>query len=108
MQKPRTSARVGKGSAASWLNASQPRRTIASAPSTSATRVNSSTSAPAMKPESLPERITIPRGRSCPSRSTIAVNSAMTSAEKVFVDAPALSKVTQTMPSASLSSRKWR
>ena len=108
MQNPSTSATVGKGRAASRLKVSQPRRTIPSASSTLSICVNSSTSAPAMNPDALPERITRPFGRSVASRSTIRPSSAITSCEKVLVDSPALSNVSQTIPSASRSGRQWR
>src|SRR5437773_10733985 len=62
MQKPSTSASVAKGRASSLLYRSQPRLTRRIASSASLSLVNSSMSAPAMNPESFPERTTSPRG----------------------------------------------
>src|SRR3989338_3146838 len=95
MQNPFTSASVGNGSASSVLKASQPRRTMASASSALPTLLSSSTSAPAMKPESLPELMTSPLGFPPRNSSSTATNSAITSPESVFADAPALSNVSQ-------------
>src|SRR6266700_1552279 len=57
MQKPSTSASVAKGRASSLLYRSQPRLTRRIASSASLSLVNSSMSAPAMNPESFPERV---------------------------------------------------
>ena len=103
MQKPFTSASVGKRSAASLFITSQPRRTIASASPVEVILVNSSTSAPAMKPEDLPERMMSARGFFVLSSSSIAENSATASAESVLVEDSALSNVSQTMLSRSVS-----
>ena len=92
-QKPRTSASVGYLTCASRSNVSQPRLTIAIAPASSFTSPNSSTSAPAMKPFALPERITRPFGGSRSRRSSASFNSASTAADSVLMAAPALSNV---------------
>src|SRR5208283_2170231 len=107
-QKPRISASVGYGTAASWLNTSQPRLTMASASSTVLTASKSSMSAPAMKPLSLPERTTRPFGGAAASSLMIADSSVKTSAESELVEAPARSKTNQAMPSALRSSLQLR
>src|SRR5215831_833384 len=65
--------------------------------------VNSSTSAPAMKPLSLPERITSPLGGCAESSSSTIPSSASTSCESVLVDAPSLSRTSHASSSASRS-----
>ena len=108
MQKPFTSASVGKGRAASLLYRSQPRFTMRIASSASLILVNSSTSAPATNPDSFAERMTSPRGFCPASSSTMPSSSAITSAESTFVEAPALSIESQTIPSPSVSSFQLR
>ena len=65
-------------------------------------RAKSLMSAPAMKPDALPERMINARGLVAAISCKIAVSSAMASAEKVLVDSPALSKVSQMRLSLSL------
>ena len=105
MQKPFTRAVVGKGRRESLSNTSQPKRVNPSASSASLKRVNSSTSAPATKP-SLAERMIRPVGRAAAISSSAAASSSSASREKVLVDSPCLSNVSQTSPCASLSQRK--
>ncbi len=107
-QKPRTSATVGYGTAASRSNVSHPRRTMATAPSASCTSRNSSTSAPAMKPLALPDAMTSPAGGSRSSASSAPLSSASASAESVFALAPALSKLSRARPSAPRASVQCR
>src|SRR5688572_29168560 len=64
---------------------------------------NSRTSAPAMNPEALPERITRPRSRCCRSACTCASSSTSVSRDSTLVEVPGLSKVSQAMPSASVT-----
>src|SRR5262252_1393281 len=108
MQKPSTSASVGNGSAASLLYRSQPRFTMRKASSTSLILVNSSTSAPAMNPDSLAETTINPRGFCAASPSTMPSSSAITSAESTLVELPALSNDSQTRSSASVASLQFR
>src|SRR5215831_15060362 len=108
MQKPFTSASVGKGRAASLLYRSQPRFTMRIASSASLILVNSSTSAPATNPDSFAERTTSPRGFCPESSSTMPSSSAITSAESTFAEASALSIESQTIPSLSVSSFQLR
>src|SRR5437762_10237123 len=103
-QNPRTSASVGYGAAASSLNMSQPRLTIATASSTVLTRSNSSMSAPAMNPPSLPERMTSPLGGAAARLLKAERNSARTSADSELIGAPTLSRVSHARPSPSVSS----
>ena len=102
MQKPSISATVGKGSAASLLKRSHPRRTIESASCGVCIFVNSSTSAPAMK-FSFAERMTRPFGEAALISSRQAESWFSASLEKVLVDSPYLSKVSQASPSLSVS-----
>ena len=102
MQKPWTIAVVGNGRSCSFCSTSQPARVKASASSGEAKRVNSSTSAPAMN-ALFAERTIMPLGESCAISSSASDSSASASFEKVLVDSPALSKVSQTNPCASLS-----
>jgi len=74
MQKPLISAVVGKGRRESFSNRSQPKRVNASASSALSKRVNSSTSAPAMK-LSLPERMIRPAGFAAAISSSAAASS---------------------------------
>src|SRR6266705_796027 len=104
MQKPFTRASVGKGRASSLLNAFQPRLTICMASSASLIFVNSPTSAPAMNPDSLAERMMSARGCSACSSSRTRSNSSIASAESVLVEAPSLSKDSHARWSRSVSS----
>src|ERR1017187_9794935 len=91
MQKPFTMASVGKGSAAMTWNMSQPRRMMAMPSSILFARAKSLMSAPAMKPESLPERKINARGLAARISCRIAISSAIASAAQVMADSSALS-----------------
>src|SRR5690606_19847791 len=104
MQKPWTSATVGKGSEAMSSKASLPRSTKAHASSASLRRMNSSMSAPAAKPFSLAEWITRPLGGVARRCAAASRSSRRASLEKVFVPLPARSNASQAMPSASSES----
>src|SRR5207249_353230 len=67
-------------------------------------RPNSSTSAPAMNPFGLPERMTSPFGGSDWSRSSASLSSASAAVDSVFAVAPALSNVSHASSSASRES----
>lgn len=84
---------------------SQPSFTKARASSGDAKRVNSSTSAPAMK-LSLAERMTRPLGAIARVASRAASSSCRASLENVLADSPALSKVSQARPFGSWSRRQ--
>src|SRR2546423_7847655 len=105
MQKPFTMAVVGKGSSESSWNTSQPSLTNAIASAGDLKRVNSSTSAPAMK-LSFAERMTSPFGRSAPMARRAARRSSSAWREKVLADSPSLSKVSQARRSRSISQRQ--
>ena len=102
MQKPFTMAVVGKGRSRSFWKMSHPARTKASASAGEANFVNCSTSAPAMN-EALAERTIMPLGDKDAIASSAVDNSLSASREKVLVDSPCLSKVSQTRPCASFS-----
>src|SRR5688572_13287495 len=105
MQKPFTIAVVGKGRSRSCWNTSQPSLTKPSASAPDLKRVNSSTSAPAMKP-SFAERMIRPLGFSRLIAASARLSSSSASREKVLADSPCLSKVSQTRPSRSRSQRQ--
>ena len=105
MQKPFTIAVVGNGRSRSFCVASQPFRLNSNASSAVFNLTNSLTSAPAMK-LSFAERITSPLGFVAAISSSAVLNSSSASREKVLVDSPALSKVSQARPCASFSQRK--
>src|SRR2546430_5025103 len=105
MQKPLTIAVVGKGSSESSWNTSQPSLTNAIASCGDLKRVNSSTSAPAMKP-SFAERMIKPFGFSAPIARSAPRSSSSAWREKVLADSPCLSKVSHTSPSRSFSQRQ--
>src|SRR5260221_14563416 len=105
MQKPLIIAVVGKGSSQSSWNTSQPSLTNAIASCGDLKRVNSSTSAPAMKP-SFAERMIRPFSRSAPIARSGPRSSSSAWREKVWADSPCLSKVSQTRPSRSFSQRQ--
>src|SRR6185295_2859554 len=107
MQNPFTIAVVGKGSSRSSWNASQPSFTNPSASCGDLKRVNSSTSAPAMK-LSLPERTMRPFGFSTRIAASARPSSSSASRESVLADSPSLSKVSQASPSRSVSQRQCR
>src|SRR3954452_7626802 len=107
MQKPFTIAVVGKGSSRSSWNTSQPSFTNASASCGDLKRVNSATSAPAMK-LSLPERTMSPFGFSTRIAPSARPSSSSAWREKVLADSPSLSKVSQASPSRSVSQRQCR
>src|SRR5262245_32649290 len=107
MQKPFTIAVVGKGSSRSSWNTSQPSFTNASASCGDLNRVNSSTSAPAMK-LSFPERTTSPLGFSRRIAASARPSSSSASRENVLADSPSLSKVSQARPSRSVCQRQCR
>src|SRR3954447_9588850 len=107
MQKPFTIAVEGKGSSRSSWNTSQPSFTNASASCGDLKRVNSSTSAPAMK-LSLPERMMSPFGFSTRIAPSARPSSSSASREKVLADSPCLSKVSHASPSRSVSQRQCR
>src|SRR6202023_1973091 len=65
--------------------------------------VNSLISAPATKPLFLAEMTTTPRGRVRSSVASTPSSSVSTSADSTFAEVPGLSRVSQAMPSASLS-----
>src|SRR3954468_15874280 len=96
---------LGNGRSCSPWNTSQPRRTNSSASCGDLKRVNSSTSAPAMKP-SFAERMTRPFGFSARSAPSARRSSSSASREKVFAASPCLSKVSQASPSRSVSQRQ--
>src|SRR5438045_8983872 len=104
MQKPFTIAVVGNGSSASSWNTSQPSLTNAIMSAGDLKRVNSATSAPAMKP-SFAERITRPLGEEFFISVREEANSLKASLENVFADSPCLSKVSQARPTLSFSQR---
>src|SRR4051812_28429671 len=108
MQKPCTSATVGKGSAATWSKTSLPRRVKANASSGSFSRVNSSMSAPAAKPFSLADRMARPVGGMERRWAATCPSSRNASLEKVLVVLPARSNASQASPSASSVSFQWR
>src|ERR1043165_9870381 len=97
MQKPFTIAVAGNGNSRSSWNTSQPSFTNASASCGYLNRVNSSTSAPAMK-LSLPERMTRPLGFSRRIAASARPSSSSASRENVLADSPSLSKVSQSRP----------
>src|SRR4051812_10254236 len=105
MQKPFTIAVVGKGSSESSWNTSQPRRTKLIASCGFLKRVNSSTSAPAMKP-SFAERMMRPFGRSAAMARSVTRSSSSAWRENVLADSPCLSKVSQASLSLSTSQRQ--
>src|SRR3990167_7164478 len=105
MQKPFTIAVVGKGRSRSFCIVSQPSLVNATASSTVAKRVNSLMSAPAMK-FSFAERTTRPLGPAAALASSAAPSSSSASREKVLVDSPCLSNVSQARPWRSLSQRQ--
>src|SRR5512138_295646 len=107
MQKPFTIAVVGKGSSRSSWNTSQPSFTNPSASCGDLKRVNSTTSAPAMK-LSLPEHTTRPFGFSTRIAASARPSSSSASRENVLADSPSLSKVSQASPSRSVSQRQCR
>src|SRR5690349_11844511 len=107
MQKPFTIAVAGNGNSRSSWNTSQPSFTNASASCGDLNRVNSSTSAPAMK-LSLPERMTRPLGFSRRIAASARPSSSSASRENVLADSPSLSKVSQASPSRSVSQRQCR
>src|SRR5258706_5552363 len=102
MQKPLIIAVVGKGSSESSWNTSQPSLTNAIASCGDLKRVNSSTSAPAMKP-SFAERMIRPLGFSAPIARSAPRSSSSAWREKVLADSPCLSKVSQARPERSPS-----
>src|SRR5437764_2296523 len=83
------------------MKVSQPRLTSAIAASGFASAVNSVTSAPAMKPLALPDRIISAFGGSCSKMSSASFNSANACCESVFVVAPARSNVSVATPSSA-------
>src|SRR5256885_7798279 len=105
MQKPLTIAGVGKGSSDNSWNTSQPSFTNAIASCGDLKRVNSSTSAPAMK-LSFAERMTSPFGRSAPIARRAPRSSSSAWREKVLADSAALSKVSHARRSRSISQRQ--
>src|SRR5437764_643646 len=105
MQKPFTIAVVGKGSSESSWNTSQPSLTNAIASCGDLKRVNSSTSAPAMK-LSFAERMTRPFGCAAPSARSAPRSSSSAWREKVLADSPCLSKVSQASRTRSISQRQ--
>src|SRR5205085_6676081 len=105
MQKPFTIAVVGKGSSESSWNTSQPSLTNAIASCGDLKRVNSSTSAPAMK-LSFAERMTRPFGCAAPIARSAPRSSSSAWREKVLADSPCLSKVSQARRSRSISQRQ--
>src|SRR5437764_90014 len=105
MQKPFTIAVVGKGSSESSWNTSQPSFTNVIASCGDLKRVNSSTSAPAMK-LSFAERMMRPRGFPAAMARSELRNSSSAWREKVLADSPCLSKVSQMRPSLSFSQRQ--
>src|SRR4051794_40692750 len=105
MQKPLTIAVVGKGRSESSWNTSQPSLTNVIASCGDLKRVNSSTSAPAMK-FSFAERMMRPRGFSAATARSEARSSSSAWREKVLADSPCLSKVSHTRPSRSFSQRQ--
>src|SRR5436853_6724846 len=105
MQKPFTIAVLGKGRLESSWNTSQPSFTKTIASCGDLKRVNSSTSAPAMK-LSFAERMMRPRGFSAAIARSEARSSSSAWRENVLADSPCLSKVSQTRPSRSFSQRQ--
>src|SRR5256885_2981904 len=105
MQKPLIMAVAGKGSSESSWNTSQPSLTNAIASAGDLKRVNSSTSAPAMK-LSFAERMTSPFGRSAPMARRAPRSSSSAWREKVLADSPSLSKESQARRSRSISQRQ--
>src|SRR5919197_1306152 len=105
MQKPLTIAVVGKGSSDNSWNTSQPRRTKFIASCGDLKRVNSSTSAPAMK-LSFADRMTRPLGCAAPIARSAPRSSSSAWREKVFADSPCLSKVSHASRSRSISQRQ--
>src|SRR2546428_11643130 len=105
MQKPLTIAVVGKGSSESSWNTSQPSLTNAIASCGDLKRVNSSTSAPAMKP-SFAERMIKPFGLSAPIARSAPRSSSAAGRKKVSADSPCWSKVSRPRPSRSFSQRR--
>src|SRR5206468_7756316 len=83
------------------MNVSQPRLTIATACSTLDTSPNSVTSAPAMKPLALPDRMISAFGGSRSNVSSASFNSASACCDSVFVVAPARSNVSVATPSSA-------
>ena len=106
-QKPWITATVGTRSASSRLITAWARPiAVSTAPESVAPR-NSLTSAPAMKPEVLSERITRPAGRAVSSSPSILSSSSIRSADSVLALAPSRSNSSQAMPSASRVSLKF-
>jgi len=101
MQKPCTSATVGKGSASMASKTSLPSTVKAIASSASLSRVNSSMSAPAAKPLSFAERIASPLGGIAARCSATWRSSRSASLENVLVVASARSKASQARLSPS-------
>src|SRR5262245_24402117 len=66
--------------------------------------MNSLTSAPAMKPEALAERITTPRGGFCRNAARCVSSSSRESRDSALVEVPGRSKLSQAMLSPSVCS----
>jgi|SRR5688572_7934013 hypothetical protein len=96
-------ATVGQGSASMTAMTAWALRTISSACAASLRATNSLTSAPAMNPLVLAERITRPRSVVDASAFRCESSSSSASRDRTLVELPGLSKVSQAMPSASTS-----
>ncbi len=107
-QKPWITATLGARSASSRSITACARPIAASTGPGSLAPRNSLTSAPAMNPDGLAERMTRPAGRLLSSSDSTRSNSSSTSAESVLALAPSRSNRSQAMPSPSRVSLKFR
>src|SRR5436190_1278292 len=94
-------ATVGQGSDSRRARMAWAALTIASASAASLRATNSLTSAPAMNPPALADRITTPRGGDAASARRCVSNSSSVARDRTLVDVPGLSNESQAIPSTS-------